>query len=352
MLGCIRGATIAFGLIVAVAPSALVQERVDPALESQPVPEPRQHTSADQRQPSTGQQEADAERLIPALNAIGAAIRGLIVKEDPQQRERQAHHETADLQAQQDMAFWAKAMFWATFATVLVTAVGIWLIYWTLIYTRRAAEAAAVGTKAAIDTAKEAQRTSDAAIEANNFNRQAFIAEHRPWLKVDIRIAAPLKWNRGGGNFIFDIVITNVGRTPALQAFPHLKIILAANGVQPDKTQAALAERTRLTESVVAYTIFPGETIIPKHGISVSDHAVKSNIAALHNGNPSNDSILPYLIGCVDYKSPADSRHQTGFIYEIYRHRDGAQRVIRPSEGDIPADGLCLIRWIKTGRID
>ena len=124
----IRGAAIALGLIVAL-PSALAQERIEPALESQPEPEAGQDTRAGQGQQSTSQQEADAEQLIPALNAIETAIRDQITGEDAQQRERQEHREISDLDAQQDMAFWAKAMFWAVFASVVLTFAGLCLIW-------------------------------------------------------------------------------------------------------------------------------------------------------------------------------------------------------------------------------
>jgi hypothetical protein len=145
--------------LIVVAVGALSQERLDPTLESQPVPDTGQAPGAEQSQPTAGQQESDADRLVPALKAIESAIRDQIAEEDAQQRERQDNRDIADLEAQQDMALWAKAMFWAAFASTWLTFAGICLIGWTLYYTKIAA-------KAAVDAATEARRTTGAAVES------------------------------------------------------------------------------------------------------------------------------------------------------------------------------------------
>lgn len=213
MLGRIRGATIALGLI-ATLPEALAQERVEPALESQPVPEPRQEPGAEQRQPRAGEQGADAEPLVPALNAIETAIRDLIAEDDAQQRERQEHHEIADLQAQKDMAFWAERMTWATYGSVALTFAGVLLIWRTLKHTRRTADAA-------IAAVEEGQRTADAAIEANRINRDMFIRDQRAWLSIsNFKIIDDLVWNDGSvATTKIRHDVKNVRRSPALNVW-------------------------------------------------------------------------------------------------------------------------------------
>jgi hypothetical protein len=226
MLSRIRGAAIAFGLIAALA-GASAQESIEPTLKSQPVPESRELTGAEHRQTEPPEQETGADRLIPALNAIEGAIRDLITKEDAAEHDRQERREIDDLKAQQDMAFWAEAMSWASFSTVALTFVSILLIWRTFIHTRRAAEAASAGTDAAIAAAKEAQRTADAAVEANKLNREAFIAEQRAWVALkEVQILSPLTWSGKRVTATFSIILRNTGRTLATSVRADVKISL------------------------------------------------------------------------------------------------------------------------------
>jgi hypothetical protein len=77
-----------------------------------------------------------------------------------------ADHTRRDLAAQEDMAFWAKLMFWAASAETIVTGIGVWLVLRTLIHTRRAANY----TKDAVDEAKnqtaETRRIGEAQVRA------------------------------------------------------------------------------------------------------------------------------------------------------------------------------------------
>ena len=71
-----------------------------------------------------------------------------------------------DLEAQEDMADWAQAMFWAAAAQALLSLVGIVLIYITFREARRAADSG--------DTmAQEASKATAAAVEASAAGREA-----------------------------------------------------------------------------------------------------------------------------------------------------------------------------------
>lgn len=95
-------------------------------------------------------------------------------------KESQAHSEVTeqakqdDLQAQQDMAFWAMLMFFATVATVIISGFALLLLKRTLDATATAAEHAETmaseaqkATKAATDAATSSAKATAAMIEAN-----------------------------------------------------------------------------------------------------------------------------------------------------------------------------------------
>lgn len=353
MLSRIGRAAIWLGLTVAIS-GASAQDAIKPALEGKPIPDSRKQEATQGGQPEARQKETEPDRLVPALNSIESAIRDLISEENTTERNRQEQREVADLQAQQDMVHWAKLMFIATAFTVGLTFVGLVLIWRTLIYTRHAAEAAAAGNKAAMLAAKEAQKTSDAAIAANTLNREAFIAEYRPWLKVDVAIGGPLKWDVNGDFFEFGIVVENIGRAPALHVMARINIILAFAPFQLDEAQASFANKVR--ESSIRMgggsTVFLGQKMVFPHAGTVSWIDINEHIATNKQKGFNDDCIFPHLIGCVDYRSPSRTEHQTGFIYSIHRRKGaGYINAFIPSEGEIQADAIRLIYCLSPGRI-
>jgi hypothetical protein len=215
----IRDAAIALGLIVASL-GALAQEGIEPALESQPVSSPEQEERANARQQDDPGPEQDrAADLLPGIQGIEAAIRDLIAKQDDAERQRQEDREIADLQAQNDMAFWAMLMFFATVVATFVTAAGVLLIYHTLKYTKamagdtqRTADAADATATEAKKSTVAAMRAAAAAIKANTLQRNMFIASNRPWLCLDpALIISDLKWNAGAAQITFQLHIHNFG---------------------------------------------------------------------------------------------------------------------------------------------
>ena len=77
----------------------------------------------------------------------------------------------ADLQAQQDMVFWATLMFAATVATVIITAIGVWFVKRTL-----------------QETMKAVRETSDATVamrEANAIARESARRQTRAYVSAE-----------------------------------------------------------------------------------------------------------------------------------------------------------------------
>ena len=101
------------------------------------------------------------------------------------QGESKAENDRAerDLNAQEDMAFWAKLMFWANFATVALTFVALVAIIRTLHHTRRAADAAdemnteaRAATKAALDTLSVTQTLGERELIAYIAAEECFVS--------------------------------------------------------------------------------------------------------------------------------------------------------------------------------
>lgn len=115
---------------------------------------------------------------------------------DDSKREKQ------DLEAQQDMAYWAKAMFFATLLSAAVSAGATWLLFLTLKQSRLATFAAlraAVANRQAVRVAREnAEKELRAYLNVfeiiAEWKNDEDLAQHRIWVSIQIK---------------------NVGQTPA-----------------------------------------------------------------------------------------------------------------------------------------
>lgn len=145
-----------------------VQQATPPVFESQPEAQGRQQPSEDRRADGIQQNQTATESLAAALDKIEAAIRDLTAQQNAAQGQGPKDHEIRDLEAQEGMALWAKAMFWATVAAVIVTLAGVLLIGWTLYHTRLAAI--------------HANQMAVAAEEGNEIARAGILSIQRPFI--------------------------------------------------------------------------------------------------------------------------------------------------------------------------
>lgn len=243
-------AGVAIGL--ALASAALAQEPSDPVLEREPVPEPRQEQGTATGQENGGEEQQPPADITPVLQGIEAAIRDLIAEEDQNQREREEQREITDLQAQQDMALWAKAMFWAAVASVFLTGAGVYLIYRTLLYTRDAA--IYTGT-----AATAAERAAKSARDANELNRQAINAQERGTarqLRAYMHVSNAMIRESSPGDRVVHLGIKNYGQTPA-----HDVVTRAMTMIQKWPLEVELADPSGDLPAAMAPSPPGGETI-------------------------------------------------------------------------------------------
>ena len=167
--------------------------------------------------------------------------------------------------------------------------------------------------------------------------RREFTTEHRPWLSVDVQPKADLLFLPSEGFFLIaEFVLTNTGRTPALDASCTGTIFFYPNsGKTPRQRQIDFATESLinmspyvrptlgLKDSELTYgrAIFPTglpSTQRTRVNVSAEDLATWTRWVTDNPSSTDPEANL-MLVGCVDYKSNLGVQYQTGFIYEIHR---------------------------------
>jgi len=219
-----RITTIAFGLICLwFASNSSAQQNQSPALKGEPVTSQQQEEAPADSEQSSQTENQTAIDPLPALNGIESAIRELIPEVDQDNRERDNQRSKDDLQAQQEMALWAKLMFVATAISVIVTFIGVVLIRYTLIYSRDAADSARKmvtearkTTIAARATVRESKLATNAAERSANIQEQAFKRLERPYLYLRVVSTNNLQSPSQAVSPFLMYQIDNYGKTPAI----------------------------------------------------------------------------------------------------------------------------------------
>jgi uncharacterized protein (UPF0333 family) len=106
-----------------------------------------------------------------------------------------------DLAAQRSMALWAGAMFWATVAATVATAIGIFFVWLNLREARKATEAAIAAAKTAHDAVEVSRLTAQRELRAYiNLKSAHIVIGPDEGTLTDLTL---------------DIIFQNVGQTPA-----------------------------------------------------------------------------------------------------------------------------------------
>lgn len=212
--------------------------------------------------------------LIPALQGIEAAIRDLVAKQNIPESVEEIDRAERDLVAQEDMAWWAAAMFFATVISVLVTAVGVYLVGKTLgatkeagNYAKLAASHAESAAKAGWEAVKQSEIASIATQDAASTARAALDLQQRPWLSF--QAGSDCKITRqpdGRASFALDIKIENISNVLA-----HYIIALDfVDNEQEEIKSGPKSDQARrdIIDKVNAMVLFPGESKTMIYGSS------------------------------------------------------------------------------------
>jgi len=167
-----------------------------------------QERSADTReQPEPQKDPVDLAPLQDSINRVTSAIEAL--KDNPE-AEAEKKRAADDLNAQEDMAKWAFWMFVANSVSVLLTAVGIVLIWRTLVYTARAAEHSKEMALSAAEATKAARQQADVAERSHKMMERPYI------IPSGVHRVTRIVKGRSKGNYAVVYTIGNYGRSPAI----------------------------------------------------------------------------------------------------------------------------------------
>lgn len=243
-----------FGLIFFPA-SGYAQETQGPSFESNPVSQVGQNESSAEGDQAASDQLNIAADLAPFLQGIESAIRESVAGEDQAERQRQQEYEERDLNAQEEMALWAKGMFWATVAAVVLTFAALIAIIRTLHHTRIAAEQSVVMA----DQAKLATKAAQDAIAVTNRLGEAQV---RAYLSITEVTAIIVGIDTDAVLLDFRISMQNGGQSPARD----VRAKIEGRGVIPTDAMFGLgtiAANSELQSQAITVGFDPSKSVTP-----------------------------------------------------------------------------------------
>ena len=200
----------------------------------------------------------------------------------------------------------------------------------------RSVEEMKASTKVAQAAAESAKTSADAAMKANALSRDAFLGEHRPWMKFLVTpLSVRYERERATWNLELNIELQNVGTAPAISVvyMAHMIPNVLPSWAAEEATAVDLAkmrdEATDVTRELQRFSeeisraaqfirtfsgvMFPSDKQVGKLGTSRADQEFSDGL--LRRGYSGQ---LLLLVG-VTYKSAVDrSVHQTVIAYGFY----------------------------------
>jgi len=198
-------------------------------------------------------------------------------------------------------------------------------------------------------SADAAKDSADAANKAAMVAEKTLIAGQRAWIRAEIGVGnQPLifypKGHPTGASVSVSFKVTNIGNSPATNITYHAWLVTLKNGGPfPAAEQETRCNEIRQQPFGAGFTLFPNETFPGNIGFgewslgtSISPEEIEKGLAV-----GADKNVALYVVGCVDYTFQTDpaNHHQTGFILELRRK---GPFILRPADGDVPADQLEL----------
>lgn len=170
--------------------------------------------------------------------------------------------------------------------------------------TMLAAIAAALYAKAAAD---EARRSAEIA-------RNAFVASERAWVNADLIGVDDILFAPDGTiSTSVEILIKNIGKTPALNVHTHVDIIFDHN--KASELIKEIAHKQRIPNAEHSRLLLPGDEYLRPWGPSA--HPIEQQF------DVRQGFMLPAVIGVVSYQTHPDMAvRQTGFAKILSRNDD------------------------------
>lgn len=251
--------------------------------------------------------------------------------------------ETADLCAQQEMAWWAQLMTITTAVSVLISAGGVVLLLATLRQNRSALRIGMASLKRSNQSVRLAERQ--------------LIADSRPWVKVEkIVPVGPFRFTQDGegkvqGSLSIDLILKNVGKTPALNVLAYTRFrarpFIAASKLRDEFVQT-LSTRAEV-HIALGQTIFPDDTQRMRHHLTLFPPEIA--FALKHFQYPGKPAIAPEILVCIAYDMPSTgATHETGLIIHVGKEKSGGE-ILDVELGEIAQDQIVLSRTVVGGYV-
>ena len=208
--------------------------------------------------------------------------------------------------------------------------------------------------EAAKSQVKQIETLVKTASQANTINRDSFEATQRPWVKVDVAIGGPIKFESGNMYITLKFDLYNTGHTPARYTWPEWRIYSARINSPNDlieKQSTLCADFIRPnSQNTPGFTLFPDE----KKTVLITAMMANPEMIADMEYYPRSTyvkfpNVSPIILGCVDYQTASrQEHHQTGFAYEVWAAGPGEIEIsgnfvpVPIDNETIPADRLSL----------
>lgn len=157
--------------------------------------------------------------------------------------------------------------------------------------------------------------------------------EQRPWVYADITPGDAVFRNQSGGlTFVIAFTVHNTGHLPAMYVSPDIEGYLSGEEGKVGSQLVADHQNRRCGYPVqqpgatdqLGTTVFPGQnlSIGTSFGITQSEIDFVTKLTIEKTGNVMQ-FMTPWGVGCVRYRSPDGSPHQTGVAFIIDRIEPG-----------------------------
>jgi hypothetical protein len=198
-----------------------------------------------------------------------------------------------------------------------------------------------------------------AALAANKISEKLYISQERPWVSLDhVVFIEPLRVDGGAVHALLRFVLKNVGHSPATNVWvePNLMLLNSwksrTTRFPVDVQHEICDDPLRFKSTNIGPVIFPNGEAHIDYSLATSAEELAESRA---NPDPSSKTLMPYLVGCVDYRFTFSAEHhQSGFIFAVYRkRRDSLSPFLSTENGTVEPDDLILDPTIGSGiRID
>jgi hypothetical protein len=173
-----------------------------------------------------------------------------------------------------------------------------------------------------------------AAHDANEISLKHMIADQRAWLTVgDLEVTQDIVFNatQGGAVLLVSVKITNIGKTPAVNAYSFMDIVFdyaaAVDAV------ARIAQESLDNKGSSTRVVLPGDSYKREWALDLP--------------TPEKSiRIFPIVVGCTTYNIvPDDTVHQTGFVFGLFEKDQATGRFRAPLVVNVPRIPKETIGW-------